>query len=124
MGPQIQRGYFDHNTLTVAFGHEKSKPENRFVAKAVKVPAFNHTYREREDAGGGAYYNNWETVTKVVNDVYIILRDGMVIGWMIPYAACHHIKSELRSMDDKHTFNAVKRFAETLNPHAATVTAK
>lgn len=123
MGPQVLRGYFNYDTLTIAFGHEKSKPENRFIANAVKVPKFNHSYREREDAGGGCYYNSWETVTKEVDNAYIILRDGVVIGWMIPYAACHNIKSELRSLDEKHTFTAVKHFAQTFNPGAATVTA-
>jgi hypothetical protein len=123
MGPQIQRGLFDYNTLTVSFGHEKSKPENRFIAQAVKVPAFNHTYREREDAGGGCYYNNWETITKEIDNAYVILRDGVAIGWMMPYAPCHNIKSDLRLLEDKHTFKAIKDFAATLKPRAATDTA-
>lgn len=114
MGPQILRGYFNYTDLTVSFGHEKSKPENRFIAQAVKVPTFKHTYREREDAGGGCYYNSWVTITQDIDNVYIILREGKVIGWMMPYAACHNMKSELRSLDEKCTFKAVKRFAETL----------
>lgn len=116
MGPQTKRGYFDYNNLTIAFGHEKSKPENRFVAQAVKVPPFKHSYREREDAGGGAYYSNWETITKVMDNVYIILREGNVIGWMMPEHPRHNMKSELRSLDEKCTFKAVKAFAETLTP--------
>ena len=95
MGPQIQRGYFDWETLTVSFGHEKSKPENRFIAYAIKVPKFEYTYKEREDAGGGCYYNSWVTVTKEIDDAFLILRDGVVIGQMLPYAPCHNIKSDL-----------------------------
>ncbi len=118
MGPSVKRGYFDYDTLTIAFGGELSKPHNKFTAQAIKVPAFKYTYREREDAGGGCYYNNWETVTKIMDNVYIILRDGVVIGWMMPEHPRHNIKSELRSLDEKHTFKAVKAFAETFNPHA------
>lgn len=120
MGPQILRGYFNHDDLTVSFGHEKSKPGNRFIAQAVKVPTFTHTYKEREDAGGGCYYNSYVTVTEEVDNAYIILREGAVIGWMIPYPPCDHIRSDLRLLEEKHTFKAVKEFAETLNPHTAT----
>lgn len=123
MGPQIQRGLFDYNTLTVSFGHEKSKPHNRFVAKAVRVPSFKYTYKEREDAGGGCYYNNWETITKEIDNVYIILRNSIIIGWMMPYSPVHNMKSDLRSLEEKCTWKAVKDFAKTLQPPAATVTA-
>lgn len=119
MGPQIKRGYFNYDTLTIEFGHEKSKPENRFTAHAIQVPPFKYTYKEREDAGGGCYYNNWETVTKTIDNVYIILRDNHVIGWMMPYAACHNIKSELRSLEEKCTWKQVKKFALTLQPPPA-----
>lgn len=96
----VKKGWFDHVTLTVKFGGEKYTPENIFTAQAVKVPTFTFTYREREDAGGGAYYNRWETITKDVDNAYIILRDGKVIGWMMPYSPVHNIKSELRPLDE------------------------
>jgi hypothetical protein len=115
----VKQGYFDYDTLTVKFGGALSTPKNIFTAQAVKVPAFKYTYREREDAGGGAYYNRWETITKTVDNAYIILREGKVIGWMIPYAACHNMKSELRSLDEKCTFKEIISFANKFNqPHA------
>lgn len=114
MKQQFKLGFFDYNTLTVKFGGELSKPENRFVAQAIKVPPFKYTYKEREDAGGGAYYNNYITITDVIDNAYLILRDGVVIGWMLPYAACHNMKSELRPLEWKHTFKEILDFANTL----------
>lgn len=116
--PIVKKGWFDHNTLTVKFGGENSTPENIFTAQAVKVPEFKYTYREREDAGGGAYYNNWVTITETVSNAYIILREGKVIGWMMPYSPCHNIKSELREFD-KYTFKEVIDLATILQPPAA-----
>jgi hypothetical protein len=108
----VKQGYFDYDTLTVKFGGALSTPQNIFTAQAVKVPDFNYTYKEREDAGGGAYYNNWVTITKTVNNAYIILKEDKVIGWMIPYAACHKIKSELRSLDEC-PFKEIVTFAKS-----------
>jgi hypothetical protein len=113
----VKVGKFDYDTLTVKFGGELSKPENIFTAQAIKVPIFKYSYREREDAGGGAYYNNWVTITKEVDNAYIILRDNNIIGWMIPYAACHNIKSELRSLDEC-ALKEVIDFAKKIQPHA------
>lgn len=112
----VKEGWFDHDTLTVRFGGDLSKPHNKFTAQAVKVPTFKWVYKEREDAGGGAYYNNWVTVEKVADSVYIILKEDEPIGWMIPAQRGHNVKSPLRSLEEKCTWKEVIEFANSLTP--------
>lgn len=107
---QRKRGVFDFDTLTVKFGGELSKPENVFTAQAVKVPKFKYTTMEQADAGGGCYYGYKEEVEHTEDNAYIIIRDGSVIGWMIPYH--WGIKSELFSLDEKHTRSQIRKFAK------------
>lgn len=111
----FKQGLFNRDTLEVTFGGPLSVDKNRFVAQAVKVPDFTYTHRGREDAGGGCYYNNWVTTEITEKNTYLILKDGKVIGWMMP---CHYYwqtqKSSLYPMDWKGTKSQVKQFAESL----------
>lgn len=104
-----KKGYFDHKTLTVQFGGPLSKPEKRFIAQAVKVPTYKYPVYEREDAGGG-WYGEKEWVEKTADNMYLILSEGKIIGWMDPYH--NGPNSELHSMDWKYTPHQVKQFAE------------
>lgn len=87
-------GYFKHDTLTVEFGGELSKPHNRFTAKAIKVPDYKYTVREREDAGGG-WYGAMEENEYTETNEYIIVRDGVFMGVMHPERDGSQMKSIL-----------------------------
>lgn len=114
MGPQTQRGYFDHDTLTVTLGSELSKKNPLTIAKAIKVPDFKYTVKERADAGGGCYYGYSEVNEYTEKNAYIIVKDDKVLGWMNPYAACHKIKSDLYPLDWKYTRKQIRDFAQSL----------
>lgn len=108
----FKKGLFDHDTLTVKFGGEHSKPENMFIATAVKVPDFKYKRYERADAGGGCYYDYKEWNEYEQNNAYVILRDNEVIGWMQPTHKCHGpIKDDLYPLDWKYTDKPIKDFA-------------
>lgn len=114
----FKKGLFDHETLTVKFGGEHSKPENIFTATAIKVPDFKYKRYETADAGGGwSYcYKEWNEYTQT--NAYLILKEGEVIGWMNPYAPCHNIKSDLYPLDWKYTDQPIKDFSQTLKQPA------
>lgn len=119
-GKQCPKGYFDWDTLTVHFGGQQSKPENIYTANAIKVPDFKHTIMEKADAGGGAYYSYKEPVEYEVNNAFIILRDGVIIGWMRAYKDIK--KPDLLPIDWKHTPGPVKSFAHKLKTPPMTPT--
>lgn len=108
------KGFFNYDNLTVTLGSELSKKNPLIIATAIKVPDFKYTVREKADAGGGWYYGHSEINEYIQKNAYIILNDGVIIGWMDPYAACHNIKSELWPIDWKHTRKQIRDFAATL----------
>lgn len=112
---QFLKGFFDYDTLTVKLGSELSTKTPLRIAKAIKVPDFKYTMKEKADAGGGAYYSYSEVNEYTERNAYIIMYNNEVIGWMNPYAACHKIKSDLYPMDWKHTRKQIRDFANKLN---------
>lgn len=115
MNPQqFLKGFFDYDTLTVKLGSELSTKNPVRIAKAIKVPDFKYTVKEKADAGGGYYYGYSEENEYMERNAYIIVYNNEVIGWMNPYAACHKIKSDLYPLDWKHTRKQIRDFANTL----------
>jgi hypothetical protein len=108
----FRKGAFDFDALIVKFGGDKSKPENIFTATAIKVPDFTYTVMEKEDAGGGWYYENKVAVEYRVNNAYIIMRNNEIIGWMRPYE--WETKSDLFLLDWKLTNQQIKDFAKKI----------
>ena len=110
----FKQGLFNRETLEVTFGGPLSVDKNRFVAQAVKVPDFTYRTKETADAGGGWHYGYKEMVERKETNAYIIIHDGVVIGWMTP---SHHYwrdrKTDLYPMDWKATKGAIKQFAES-----------
>lgn len=105
-----KKGVFNYETLTVDFGGVMSKPEFAFTAKAIHVPPYKYTVREREDAGGG-WYGAMETVTKTADRVYLIVKGETCIGVM--YHPYHFgIKTNLLPVEDN---TPEKKFLDTLN---------
>ena len=92
-------GYFDHESLTVKFGGPLSKPDNIFVAKAIKVPKYSLTSYERECLGNGWYGSNKEKVVREYDNTYLIYKDGQLIGYMRPYHGSLNLKSDLIPID-------------------------
>lgn len=90
----VRVGMFNHDELTVSFGGEFSKPHNIFTAKAIKVPDYKYTVRERESLGGG-WYGGMEVNEYTDDNLYVVIREGICIGQMHPYAKGHNIKSQL-----------------------------
>lgn len=94
----MKQGLFNHDDLTVKFGGALSKPENIFVAKAVKVPDYTITVREQESEPGGWYIKGSYITRTVVKDrIYLIFRDNKCIGYMQAYhkGVCNNCKSDL-----------------------------
>jgi len=108
----FRKGALNAETLTVQFGGEHSKPENIFTAKAVKVPDFKYTVMEQEDAGGGCYYNGKIPVEYTEKNAYLVVRGNEIIGWMRQDMT--DFKKDLYPLDWKHTWQAVRDFAEKL----------
>lgn len=75
-------GKFNLETLTVEFGGPLSKPHNIFTAKAIKIPKYSYTKRQRESLGNGWYGSGYDTITYVVDNEYAIFRDNVFIGTM------------------------------------------
>lgn len=111
---QYPRGLFIWETLTVQFGGDLSKPENKFTAKAVKVPDFKHTVMERADAGGGSYYSYKEPVEYRIDNAFIILKGSEILGWMRVYK---DIKKPFLLPIDKRTPEPVINFSKTIQPN-------
>lgn len=109
---QYKKGYFDYDTLTVKFGTDYDKPEFKFTAQAIHVPPYKYQVYEREDAGGG-WYGAKTWVEYEAKYVYIIVKDGLCIGFMShPYH--DGIKSELLPINDK-TDKQIVTFFKSLN---------
>lgn len=110
-------GYFNKDTMTVQFGGERSKPENRFMATAIKVPVFKYTVQERESLGNG-WYGGMETVEYTEDTAHIIFKDGALIGWM----KCWHMRGDYLWMMETAP-KQVKQFAEKyLKEHPESLT--
>lgn len=87
--------------LTVNFGGPMSKDKNIFTAKAIKVPDYKYTIRERESLGNGWYGQGFEERTVTEDNLYVIIKDGECIGQMNPYDYRSNIKSELRPCNEQ-----------------------
>lgn len=115
MNQQFIKGFFNYDNLTVKLGSELSKKNPLTIAKAIKVPDFKYTVKEKADAGGGWYYGYSEYNEYTEKNAYIIIKDDKILGWMNPYAACHKIKSDLYPLDWKYTREPIRDFAKSLN---------
>lgn len=117
-GKVTKKGRFDFDTLTVKFGGEMSKPENRFTAQAIKVPDYVIKVMERADAGSGCYYTYKEEVEYEIKNAYIIVREYLVrsekeiMGWIRPMR--YEELTDLLPIDWKHTDHQVKKFAKEI----------
>lgn len=90
----MKQGLFNRETLIVKFGGPLSKPHNIFDAIAIKVPDYTYSKMEQECLGNG-----WKSVSKhkviyTQDNAYIIIKDNVCIGYMIPYR-CGKIKNYL-----------------------------
>lgn len=113
MDRPYKKGVFNYDTLQVQFGGSLSNPAFVFAATAIKVPTWEYHTWEREDAGGGWSGAGRERVDHKADRVFIIVRDGVVIGVMYdPYY--HGIRTELRPIDEKSP-KQVRDFFATLN---------
>lgn len=109
----LKQGSFNYDKLEVKFGGPMSNPEFVFTATAIKVPTWEYYTWEREDAGGGWYGAGREKVNHKADKVFIIVRDGVVIGVMYhPYT--QEIRSPLHPIDEKSP-KQVRDFFATLN---------
>lgn len=80
-----KRGYFNYDTLQVRFGGKNTDPEFVIEAKAIHVPPYQYTVKERESLGGG-YYGSMETNTYTEERAFLIVKENVCIGYMVhPY---------------------------------------
>lgn len=107
----MKQGLFDCETMTVTFGGELSKPENRFVANAIKVPDYKYKKQERESLGNG-WYGSMEVNEYTEDNEYLIFKEnGEFMGAMSPYRGdMKHCKSQLY-----HPIKQALDFLKTLN---------
>ena len=91
-------GKLNIETLTMSFGGELSKPHNKFIAKAIKVPKYSYTTKERECLGGGWYGSGYDIINHVVDNEYAIFKDDIFIG-TARYSSLSDMNTQLVSYD-------------------------
>jgi hypothetical protein len=108
MKRQNKTGFFDYDSMTVKFGGKNSKPENIFDCTAIKVPDYTYTVMEQEDAGGGCYYQTKVPVEYKETNTYVIIKGGVCIGQMFPYAKEHNLQKTTLVKCNSHALKLLK----------------
>lgn len=109
--PRLKQGVFDKQNMLIHIGGVLSKPENIYDLQVVKMPDFTISYKERESLGNGWYGSTMETITKTIDNCYIVIKDNKPFGYFIYYPSDH--KQQILAMYT--AYKAIINYSKTIN---------